>query len=173
MSLQFLLDGYNIINQVPRLVQKSLEEQREGLVVLAEKYYHQGSSKNSLTIVFDGKEHVFSPARGGPVKVVFSSGESADEKIKRIVENAGHQKSIVVVTDDRDLGSAVKHSGAKVATVKEFLAKVNVGPPAKGRRPSGTGGFPERGLPVQEAAKITDEVGRIWLDKQKRSKGKF
>ena len=63
-----------------------------------------GSSRNAVTVVFDGRSDVWGGgAVPSPVQIIFSREESADEKIIRMVEEAAHKKSVVVVTDDRAL----------------------------------------------------------------------
>jgi len=153
MSLQFLLDGYNIVHsiefetsiaarklpsmqqrrcderneelscQMSEVMQAELEEQRNHLITLIEHDHPQGSLNNSVTIVFDGKAGVWSRAASSKIKVHFSENESADEKIKYLVSTVASPKNIVVVTDDRTLQYAVKALGAQVKSVKAFLGK--------------------------------------------------
>ena len=55
MSLHYLLDGYNIIKQSPRLGPKRLEDGRAGLIAFIEMRQPQGSRNNMVTVVFDGQ----------------------------------------------------------------------------------------------------------------------
>jgi len=163
---------------MPQLVQKKLEDRREGLIAFIERYQPQGSWKNSVTIVFDGKSDVYSlpsgTARSG-VKVTFSRDETADEKIKRLVQQSQTKKSIVVVTDDRDIKYHVRALGAIPMSVKDFLAKMaepayRTGRPkpaaveskTKGKEPAET-----KRIPKTLEQKITSEFAEIWLGKKK------
>ncbi len=83
MSLQYLLDGYNIIKQTPNLNRGTLENQRLALIGWISTSSPQGSAKNSVTVVFDGKEEFFGSHPSVHVKVIFSQGQSADDLIKK------------------------------------------------------------------------------------------
>ncbi len=87
MSLHYLLDGYNIIHQMPLSVQKKLEDERQQLIQWIESCQPQGSSRNAVTIVFDGKTDVWGGAGAGSssVQVIFSQGQSADERIIQVL----------------------------------------------------------------------------------------
>ena len=53
----------------------------------------QGSVNNQVTVVFDGHPDHFGGTSQGEIRVIFSDGCSADDKIKRMVEeDAGHEK---------------------------------------------------------------------------------
>lgn len=170
MSLHYLLDGYNIIPQMPLSVEKKLEDQRQQLIQWIESRVPQGSLRNTVTIVFDGRSDVWAAngdqGRGSSVassiRVVFSQGETADEKIIRTVEEAAHKKSVVVVTDDRSLQYSVRALGAKVSGVQTFL----------GQGASATVRRPESGKDISKTLehKITSEFTRIWVEKQKGKK---
>src|SRR5437762_110274 len=121
MSLHYLLDGYNIIHQMPGELPGKLEDQRLKLIRYLEIHQPQGSSRNQITIVFDGKFGVFGSAESGTIKVVFSKDETADELIKSMVDAAANHKNIVVVSDDRSVQYAVRALGAQVKAVSEFM----------------------------------------------------
>ncbi|MDP2653028.1 MAG: NYN domain-containing protein [Candidatus Omnitrophota bacterium] len=158
MALHYLLDGYNVIHKVPALVSAKLEDAREGLVRLVETHRPQGSVNNRVTVVFDGQPGIVGNVRGGEVAVVFSSGESADDRIKRIVDESGNKRSCVVVTDDRDVQYYVRSLGARVVGVAEFLSRM---------KPAGAA--PQGGQPISktEESRITSEMKDIWLKKRK------
>ena len=172
MSLHYLLDGYNIIHQMPLSVEKKLEDQRRQLVQWIESRVPQGSLRNTVTIVFDGRLDVWAafgePRQGrgssaaSSIRVVFSRGETADEKIIRMVEEAAHKKSVVVVTDDRSLQYSVRALGAKVSGVQTFLEQ---GASARTDRP-------ESGKNISKTLehKITSEFAQIWVEKKKGKK---
>ena len=162
---------------MPQLVQKKLEDRREGLIAFIERYQPQGSWKNSVTIVFDGKSDVYSLPSGARwgVKVIFSRDETADEKIKCLVQQSQTKKSIVVVTDDRDIKYHVRALGAIPMSVKDFLAKMaepayRTGRPksmaveskTKDKVPAET-----KRISKTLEQKITNEMAEIWLGKKR------
>ena len=126
MSLHFLIDGYNFIKNTRCLNYKGeLRDARRALVSMIRNHRLLGSSKNSCTIVFDSKDN--SPEgcsqNRGQIRVVFSKGESADELIKRIVQNDRNPSQIVVVTNDKEIVVFTRSLGAGVQSVDKFLAK--------------------------------------------------
>lgn len=142
----------------------SLEERRAQLIRFLEVNRPQGSLSNKVTIVFDGRSGVYGGRVEGYISVIFSSDESADDKIRRIVEQQENRKNIIVVTNDRDIQYAVRALGAKVEGVEGFLARAVKGPSeqlqARRGKPSG-----ERPKTISKTleAEITDEFKRIWL----------
>ena len=113
--------------------------------------------RNAATIVFDGKTDVWGGMGSGSssVRVIFAQGQSADEKIIRMVEEAAHKKNVVVVTDDRSLKYAVRALGAKVSGVQTFLGQGSSAP--AGRVESG------KNISKISEHKITSELTEIWL----------
>ena len=126
MSLHYILDGYNIIHQMPALVSKNLEQQRNGFIHGLESCRPQGSSNNKITVVFDGKAGIIGRMESAIVKIIFSKDETADEKIKRLVEESRNAKNIIVVTNDRSIQYSVRANGAGILSVKEFLSRMNL-----------------------------------------------
>lgn len=155
-----------------------LEDQRRQLIQWIESRAPQGSLRNTVTIVFDGRSDVWAafgePRQGrgssvaSSIRVVFAQGETADEKIIRMVEEAVHKKSVVVVTDDRSLQYSVRALGAKVSGVQTFLER---GAPVPARRP-------ESGKDISKTLehKITSEFIQIWVPggslREEKKKGK-
>lgn len=157
MALHFVLDGYNIIHQVSSLTEGKLKETREKLIRLIETKQPQGSLKNRITVVFDGQPDVGGyPYAPTSVKVIFTSGESADEKIKRIVDEDEQKKSIVVVTDDRAIQYHVRALGAKVLGVGEFVSKIK---PSQGKAKREN----KKAISKTLEHKINTELEEIWL----------
>lgn len=167
MSLHYLLDGYNIIYRMPGEMTGKLEEQRLKLIRYLEARHLQGSERNQLTIVFDGKFGFFGQQDSYSVRVVFSQDETADDLIKEIVASSPAPKSIVVVTDDRPVQFAVKALGAQIKSVDDFMqftVSKSSGKHAKVKKPAaGTGKKP---ISHTLEAKINAEFEQIWLKKK-------
>jgi predicted RNA-binding protein with PIN domain len=155
MSQHFILDGYNIIKQAFGKDNLSLKNEREKLFCFLDNCRPQGSPKNKVTIVFDGKEGLNHQRCLSPLEIIFSKGESADSCIKNLVERSPNPKNIVVVTDDRGLKFSVGSSGAKTMPVKEFLAKARVIKPKDLKE--------DKDLSFYLSNKITAELKSLWL----------
>ena len=167
MSLHYLLDGYNISNQLPIKSLDKLEDQRKNLVSFIERNRPQGSVRNKVTIVFDGRAGIEYQQMSVSVEVVFSKDEIADNKIRSIVEKARNKKNIIVVTDDREIQYAVKANGAKVLSVKDFLAQGNKSQASRtSNRKRSSKNEKQKRIPRVIEFQITSEMKKIWLDKK-------
>ncbi len=66
MSLHYLLDGYNILKQIPAFRDLPLEDGRRGLLRWIDHSRPQGSVNNQVTVVFDGHpDHFGGTSSGG------------------------------------------------------------------------------------------------------------
>ena len=159
MSLVYIVDGYNVIKCSGRFGDKELRAGREAFFSFLENDRPHGSRANTLIVVFDGSQEVFGLRVEAPFEVIFTQGETADDMIKRMVSESGNPKSIVVVTDDRDLGRCVRASGAGLMSSGVFLAK-------GGRLRQPEARDATLGLNIVEREKITEELKRIWIKKR-------
>jgi predicted RNA-binding protein with PIN domain len=168
MSIKYILDGYNLLPQMLGSNLAKLEDQRRYLVRFIEQHQPQGSLKNSVTIVFDGNLESYGRMASSAAQIIFSQGDSADDRIKKIVAQAKNRKNIVVVTDDRAVQYAIRALGAKACCVKDFLSQgKNTGrkKPAVGKTVQ-----PEKHISKCDESKITSEMQKIWLKPGKKDR---
>lgn len=85
-----------------------------------------------VRLVFDGPERREVARQYGPLEVVWSGAEPADETIVRTVRAA--PRAWVVITEDRELASRCRALGAKVEPASRLAARASAGP----RRPAKT-----------------------------------
>ena len=156
MSLHYILYGYNIVRQAEHLFGSGLKDVRAALVNFINENKPCGSSNNKVTVVFDGRAGLSYLHDKGPVEVIFSQDESADERIKRIVENSHNPKQAVVVSDDRDIQISIRGAGARSMPVAEFLEKGQ--PKVRVVR-----GQPKTELSSSQVARINEELRKLWL----------
>ena len=163
MSLFYIIDGYNIIKQVPFFLGKPLKDGRDGLIRFLEtnRRILCGNPHNSITVVFDGKADTISPKYESSIEVIFSKGESADDKIKKMVEYSKNPKVIVVVTDDKEIRFFVRALGAKVLSIKVFMSKFLM----KNKNDILTS-KEKFDIHSEQAQTITSELKNIWLKKE-------
>jgi len=108
-----------------------LKDARRGLLRWISDSRPQGSVNNQVTVVFDGAEGsnrlVLKPdthsSSQEEIRVIFSDGCSADDEIKRMVEEMPLKKNCVVVSDDKDIFLYARSLGAKVMSVAAFTSK--------------------------------------------------
>ena len=113
-----------------------------------------------------GKLESFGGMVSPSVRIIFSQGESADDKIKKIVAQAKNKKSMIVVTDDRDIQYAVRALGAKTSGVKAFLLQGNG--PGQSRPGKDSSAVSEKVISKRDESKITSEMKEIWLKPGKK-----
>lgn len=169
MSRHFLLDGYNILRQMPGNDTLSLEDGRRHLIRFIQDARPQGSARNSVTLVFDGQEGICFPDFSSGVQVIFSKGESADDVIKRLVEDSLSARDIILVTDDRDLLYFCRTLGAGIWSVAQFLAQ---GRKTKERLCARTGregasGKDGKNISCTVEARVNRELRDLWLKGKK------
>ncbi|MBU0633942.1 MAG: NYN domain-containing protein [Candidatus Omnitrophica bacterium] len=159
MSLHYIIDGYNAVYKIDSLKDNSLRNKRDALIGLIERHEPQGSLRNEVTVVFDGKPEVSGCEHKGQINVLFSKNESADEKIKKIVEKSSNPKRIVIVSDDRQVIYYCRSLGAKVKSVAEFFGFGH-----KKNKFSRDEAPPDKpALDPDTAKNITDQLKNLWL----------
>lgn len=123
MLRHLLIDGYNLIHKIPSLRAKAstLEFARNALVCLIQEYQPQGSPPNDVTVIFDGNDTVCQHHLHGQIKVVFSRGQTADDLIKKMIEDSLTPQEIVVVSDDQELWQHAKAFGASYWSVSFLM----------------------------------------------------
>ena len=124
--LHFIIDGYNLLNKIPRFKTRPLRRQRESLIGFLEGFKAAISPRNQISVVFDGKSRFsFDHVPQTNVKVIFSRDEEADALIKRMVDEAGAVKSLVVVSDDRQITRYARAKGAGFEGSRQFLSRTH------------------------------------------------
>ena len=160
MSLHYLLDGYNILKQIPAFRDLPLEDGRRGFLRWISDSRPQGSINNQVTVVFDGHPDHFGAVSQGEIRVIFSDGCSADDKIKLMVEEDADQKNCVVVSNDKDIYIYARSLGARIMSVEAFTKAKSQG----GGRQDDPGG---KYISLSRQEKITQELVKIWLKEKK------
>jgi predicted RNA-binding protein with PIN domain len=124
MSLHLIVDGYNVIRQVPRLQSLDARDLEAGRAALLEALaaYRRTRPVHQVTVVFDGwqgGELQESRDRYRGLAVVYSRrGERADEVIKRLLHQEGRRA--VVVSSDRELQIWARNIGAAWMAAAQF-----------------------------------------------------
>lgn len=161
MSLVYIIDGYNVIKRSSLFNNKKLKDARSAFLSYIDLYRPHGSVRNRVVVVFDGTLEGFSFKENFPFEVIFSQGETADEKIKKMVASFANPKNIVLVTDDKGLALSLRPHGVIIMGTTEFLNK-NQNKKEKGTSLSDAG----IELNIVQREKITEEMARLWLKKK-------
>jgi predicted RNA-binding protein with PIN domain len=162
MSLVYLVDAYNVIKRSPFFKNKKLKDARDAFFVYLEHHRPSGSLKNRMALVFDGKDEISYPVPRYAFEIIFTRGESADEKIKEMVASDANPKDIVVVTDDKSLAASVRALGAKIMATQEFLKKSVIEKKGPESRRAGIQETKAE-LNIVQQEEITEELRKIWI----------
>lgn len=153
----YIIDGYNLINKIEEIQAKELKKKREYLInLLINKMPH---GKNKITIIFDGKYEIYSSNKQNlkeyGIEVIFTNFETADDKIKKLVERSNNPKEIIVITDDREIQYYVRYYGCKIVTAVDFLNKLK--PKPNNNQPS-----ENKTLSIEEEDNINKEIKKMY-----------
>jgi predicted RNA-binding protein with PIN domain len=158
MSLQYIIDGNNVLHHPDFIHPKHSPDSRQALADFIRMHKLTGSAKNKVTVVFDGYPGT-AQLKDGPgdnIEILFSRRETADQTIKRILENAASNKNILVVSDDKEIKIFTRLIGARSLSVEDFIRRKD-----KASRVQSVSLKPE--LTYTQIHKINQELKRIWL----------
>jgi predicted RNA-binding protein with PIN domain len=163
MSLQYIIDGCNVINH-PLFLQhsnKKIKNQHLALLDLIKTKKLTGSPKNKVIIVFDGHPNLKDTQEASylsetAINVIFSRRETADAKIKKIAENLANPKNTITVSDDKEIRLFVRLLRGQTLGVEEFITRRERARPDKGTEIKTELSFTQR-------ERINQELKKLWL----------
>lgn len=124
------IDGYNVINSWPQLIEAkkvSYDIARQKLIEILENY--SSYKGNKVVIVFDAhlvKGSIQKKEKHGNLMIVFTKeGETADSYIEKAVNDLGRKVDISVVTNDNLEQQLVFQRGATRKSCLDFYHEVN------------------------------------------------
>jgi len=88
--------------------------------------------------------------------VIFSRRESADERIKRLIELIPDPKNVVVVSDDKEIRFFAKSCKAKAESAEDFLS-------FQDKLLRARSAIPEAEISYAQMHKINEELRKLWL----------
>jgi len=122
--MSYLVDGNNVMGQRVGW-HRDKPGARRGL--LEELARFASARRVSVSVVFDGKpeQHFADGSSYKGVKVFYAErGSNADERIKRMVDEARERRTLMVVTSDRELASYVRQCGVQVIRSGDFRKRL-------------------------------------------------
>jgi uncharacterized protein len=93
----YIIDGNNLIGKINSLNQiqkRNKQQSREKLTFLLGRYF--AKRKFSVSLHFDGFEN--DAIKSYAIKIIYSGGVSADEKIKNEIGKSKNPKNVILVT---------------------------------------------------------------------------
>ncbi|MGB5287609.1 MAG: NYN domain-containing protein, partial [Ignavibacteriaceae bacterium] len=79
-------------------------------------------NKNTVTMHFDG--HLNEAIKVSGIKIKYSGGKTADDKIKIEIEKSKNPKNIIVVTSDNNVAEFARVCRCQVIKSEEFSKKL-------------------------------------------------
>lgn len=159
MSLQYVIDAYNLINHPLFKTAKPAVNIQHCLIDFIKVNKLTGSKNNKAILVFDGyPPQDYIPDEAGLI-CLFSHRIEADELIKKIVEESISPRNIIVVSDDKQVQLSARLLRAQTKGVEEFVCGkknnklIPVVPP----------GASEFKLAYSAMQKINAELKKLWL----------
>ncbi|MCL4299688.1 MAG: NYN domain-containing protein [Anaerolineae bacterium] len=118
--MQWLIDGHNLIGQMPNL---RLDDPDDEAKLLEHLRGFRARTGHRVTVIFDAGPG-YRPAetkKAGGITVQFAAhGQTADQIISRRIRQVKNPQELIVVTSDRAVQQAARQARVRVLTAQEF-----------------------------------------------------
>jgi predicted RNA-binding protein with PIN domain len=155
--MPYLIDGYNLFHAAQSVLPQGFDLARSQLTTWLGSW--SAASQEKVTVVWDGVAPpvpLASQIGDSRLFEIYARGQTADERIAKILEIESGVREVVVVSNDREVQRFARHFGAGVESCEIFLKRV--ARELRRQKSSFTGQEPEekrRGLEAGDA--------RAWL----------
>jgi predicted RNA-binding protein with PIN domain len=158
--MQWLIDGHNLIGQMPNLRLDDPDDEAKLLEYLRSFRVRTG---HRITVIFDAGPG-YRPAetkKAGGITVQFAAhGQTADQIISRRVRQVKNPQELMVVTSDQAVQQAARQARVRVLTAQEFAQQLLQGSPPAGEDDRGS----------QAEVKLSADEVKEWLKLFKKGK---
>jgi len=161
-----IVDGYNVIYRVPRFkaqLDRSLQAGREALLRYCSEWKARRRDVDRFYVVFDGDSSVMGgeiAASAPGVRALYSkTGETADRRIRRMLDQADRRDRITVVSDDNEVRDSARVHHMQAMSALDFARLAAERRSTKGNAHKDE---VENPLPPTAQKAITDELRGIW-----------
>ncbi len=123
-----IIDSNNLIHKIPHLKNLFLKDKESAQAALLELVKTKSNANESIFFVFDGFGKIKRPG------VIFSNNITADEVIRKKIENFSDHKKLKIISSDRGITNLAKVCGCEVIKSEDFFKKLKCNEPVfKGR----------------------------------------
>lgn len=122
-----IIDGNNLLHKIPSFKKNFSSNPDNTRRALVEAVNGRVKIKAKIIFVFDG--HSNDKAQN----VIYSGKQTADEVIRKFIEENYNKNSIKVVSSDNEITSLAKVCGCEVSSSEKFWEQINAASPAKGK----------------------------------------
>ncbi len=127
--MQWLIDGHNLIGQMPNL---QLDDPHDEEKLLEHLRRYRAKTGHRLTVIFDpgqGYRSGQTKKQGGLTVQFAPSGKTADQIIAQRLRKIKDPQSLIVVSSDRAVRQAAQQARVRTLTSKEFIRQLTQGSP--------------------------------------------
>ncbi len=119
----FIIDGNNVIGkdkQLMKIQKKDRQIVREKLAMMLDNNYQ--TSRNKIFLHYDGFENL--QIKTSKIKIIYSNKKTADDMIRKQIENSDNPKNITLVTSDTSLIEFAKACRSSIIFSEEYLSNL-------------------------------------------------
>ncbi len=114
-----IIDSNNLIHKIEYLKSLFAKDKESAQVSLVETIKARLNKNEKVVFVFDGF------GKPGRSDVIFSNDKSADEIIRKKIENFNFHRKLKIVSSDRDITDFAKVCGCEVQSSEAFWDEIN------------------------------------------------
>lgn len=124
MKQSLLIDGYNLAHKLGlKISRETLDMARQTLEQKLQQFLSK--QKVSITVVYDGRGILGNSAGAGQLRLIYTpSGESADARIKQLIDETRTKAHLTVISSDHEVSGYARVSGVKTLTSEDFLRQL-------------------------------------------------
>jgi hypothetical protein len=122
--MQWLIDGHNLIGQMPNL---RLDDPHDEEKLLGYLRRFRARTGHRLTVIFDAGQAYQSgskQSRGGITIQFVSSGQIADQALVHRIRKVRNPQEMMVVTSDQAVAQVAQQVGVRVTSAREFAQQL-------------------------------------------------
>jgi predicted RNA-binding protein with PIN domain len=129
MKTILVVDGYNVINAIPKVrekIKKDLRSARNAAILIIKEYVRSSGYITDFKVVFDGStryRHLETHEIPKPKEQVFSETGKGDDKIIETVKKCSRSGKVVLASNDNYVINNARAYGASIIDVRDLLKK--------------------------------------------------
>ncbi len=112
-----IIDGNNLLHKMQNLKRLFKENPESAQLSLYEAVKGKLSRNDKLVLVYDGFSSIKSP------KIIFSGVKTADEIIRKYIEDNYGKKSMAVVSSDNEILRIAQACGCEILKSEDFVSE--------------------------------------------------
>ena len=117
--MTIIIDGNNLIHKIPHLKKLFLKDMEAAQSALIETVKSHNGKGDKIMVVFDGLGKINKP------EVTYSKDITADEVIRKKIENFSNTRLLKVVSSDHEIINFARVCGCEVRKSEDFWNELN------------------------------------------------